>query len=40
MTSVKVTFPKKILITENGPVDLMSSIPVEAEEIEDLMNKQ
>ncbi len=28
-----------ILITKNGPTDLMSSIPVEAEEIEDLMNK-
>jgi Xaa-Pro aminopeptidase len=27
------------LITENGPVDLMASIPIEAEEIEALMNK-
>jgi Xaa-Pro aminopeptidase len=27
-----------ILITQNGPVDLMANIPVEAEEIEELMN--
>lgn len=27
-----------ILVTENGPVDLMKNIPLEAEEIEDLMN--
>ncbi len=27
-----------ILVTENGPVDLMASIPVEAEEIEELMS--
>jgi len=29
-----------ILITEKGPVDLMASIPVEADEIEELMAKQ
>jgi Xaa-Pro aminopeptidase len=28
-----------ILITENGPVDLMKDIPIEADEIEELMNK-
>jgi Xaa-Pro aminopeptidase len=28
-----------ILVTENGPVDLMADIPVEADEIESLMNK-
>ena len=28
-----------ILITENGPVDLMAKIPIEAEEIEELMAK-
>ena len=27
-----------ILITDNSPVDLMSAIPLEVEEIEDLMN--
>jgi Xaa-Pro aminopeptidase len=29
-----------ILITEKGPVDLMAEIPIEADEIEDLMSKQ
>jgi Xaa-Pro aminopeptidase len=28
-----------VVVTENGPVDLMSSVPVEADEIEDLMNR-
>jgi Xaa-Pro aminopeptidase len=28
-----------VVVTENGPVDLMSSVPVEAGEIEDLMNR-
>lgn len=28
-----------ILVTENEPVDLMKNIPIEAEEIEDLMNR-
>ena len=27
-----------ILITENGPINLMENIPVEVEEIEELMN--
>ena len=27
-----------ILITENGPVDLFQNIPMEADEIEELMN--
>ena len=27
-----------ILITENGIIDLMEDIPIEVEEIEDLMN--
>ncbi len=27
-----------VLITKDGPVDLMSSIPIEAEEIERLMH--
>jgi len=29
-----------ILVTANGPVDLMSTIPIEAEEIEELMNSK
>ena len=29
-----------ILITENGVIDLMADIPVEVEEIEDLMNSK
>ncbi|HNP99774.1 MAG TPA: M24B family metallopeptidase, partial [Bacteroidia bacterium] len=29
-----------ILITEKGPVDLMATIPIEADEIEELMSKQ
>jgi hypothetical protein len=28
-----------VLVTKKGPVDLMSYIPIEAEEIEDLMQK-
>ncbi len=28
-----------ILVTENGPIDLMKNIPIEAEEIEELMNQ-
>ena len=28
------------LITKNGPVDLMEHIPIEAEEIEGLMNEK
>lgn len=33
-----VRLENDIVVTENGPVDLMAGIPVEAEEIEDLMN--
>jgi Xaa-Pro aminopeptidase len=33
-----VRLENNILLTENGPVDLMAQIPVEAEEIESLMN--
>ncbi len=35
---IGVRLENDILITENGPVDLMETIPIEAEEIEDLMN--
>jgi Xaa-Pro aminopeptidase len=34
-----VRIENNIVVTESGPVDLMADIPVEAEEIEDLMNK-
>ncbi|MGC8989935.1 MAG: aminopeptidase P N-terminal domain-containing protein [Verrucomicrobiia bacterium] len=34
-----VRIENTVLITDAGPVDLMSDIPVEAEEIEELMNK-
>ena len=36
---IGIRIENDILITKNGPIDLMSSIPVEAEEIENLMNK-
>ena len=36
---IGIRIENDILITKNGPVDLMSSIPVEIEEIEDLMNE-
>ena len=29
-----------ILVTKNGPIDLMKNIPIEADEIESLMNNQ
>jgi Xaa-Pro aminopeptidase len=32
-----IRIENNILLTENGPVDLMADIPVEAEEIEDIM---
>jgi Xaa-Pro aminopeptidase len=32
-----VRLENDVLITENGPVDLMAGIPVEADEIEKLM---
>ncbi|NCC45858.1 MAG: M24 family metallopeptidase, partial [Bacteroidia bacterium] len=34
---IGVRIENNILITENGPVDLTESVPVEVEEIEDLM---
>jgi Xaa-Pro aminopeptidase len=33
-----VRLENDVLITENGPVDLMADIPIEADEIEDLMH--
>ncbi len=33
-----VRLENDILITPNGPKDLMANIPIEAEEIEELMN--
>lgn len=36
--SLGVRIENDILITKNGPVDLMKNIPVEADEIEELMN--
>ena len=36
--SLGIRLENDILITEKGPVDLMKDIPVEAEEIEELMN--
>ncbi|TVR76743.1 MAG: aminopeptidase P family protein [Chitinophagaceae bacterium] len=35
---IGIRLENDILITENGPVDLMGDIPIEAEEIEELMN--
>ncbi len=32
-----VRLENDVLITENGPVDLMAHIPIEADEIEELM---
>jgi len=32
-----VRLENDVLVTENGPVDLMAGIPVEADEIEQLM---
>ena len=34
-----IRLENNILITENGNIDLMANIPIEAEEIEQLMNK-
>jgi Xaa-Pro aminopeptidase len=34
-----VRLENDVLVTENGPVDLMSDIPIEADEIEELMNR-
>jgi Xaa-Pro aminopeptidase len=36
--SLGIRLENDILITESGPVDLMKNIPIEADEIEDLMN--
>jgi Xaa-Pro aminopeptidase len=36
---IGIRIENDILVTKNGPIDLMSSIPIEIEEIEDLMNK-
>jgi Xaa-Pro aminopeptidase len=36
--SIGVRIENDILVTEQGPVDLMKNIPVEADEIEELMN--
>ena len=36
---IGIRLENDILITKDGPVDLMENIPIEAEEIEDLMNK-
>ena len=35
---IGIRIENNILITQNGPVDLMEAIPVETEEIEDIMN--
>lgn len=35
---IGIRIENDILITENGPVDLMKNIPIELEEIEDIMN--
>jgi Xaa-Pro aminopeptidase len=34
-----VRLENTILVTENGQVDLMAKIPIESEEIEELMNR-
>jgi Xaa-Pro aminopeptidase len=38
--SLGIRLENNILITENGNIDLMASIPIEAEEIEQLMNSR
>ena len=37
--SIGIRLENDILITQHGPVDLMKNIPIEPEEIEDLINK-
>jgi Xaa-Pro aminopeptidase len=37
--SLGIRIENDILVSENGPIDLMKNIPIEAEEIEDLMNR-
>jgi Xaa-Pro aminopeptidase len=34
---IGIRIENDILITENGPVDLMADFPIEVEEIEDIM---
>ena len=36
---IGIRLENDILVTKNGPVDLMDNIPIEADEIENLMNK-
>jgi Xaa-Pro aminopeptidase len=36
--SLGIRLENDILVTKNGPVDLMKNIPIEADEIEELMN--
>lgn len=36
--AIGIRLENDILLTPNGPVDLTENIPIEAEEIEDLMN--
>jgi Xaa-Pro aminopeptidase len=36
---IGIRIENDILISKDGPIDLMSSIPIETEEIEELMNK-
>jgi len=36
--AIGIRLENEILITENGSMDLMEHIPIEAEAIEDLMN--
>ena len=36
---IGIRLENDILVTKNGPVDLMENIPIEADEIENLMNK-
>ncbi len=36
--NIGIRIENNILVTENGPVDLMEDIPIEVEEIEELMN--
>jgi Xaa-Pro aminopeptidase len=36
---IGIRLENNILITEDGPVDLMKDIPIEADEIMELMNK-
>jgi Xaa-Pro aminopeptidase len=38
--NIGIRIENDILVTENGPVDLMANIPVEADEIEALMKKK